>query len=424
MLKEKPIIYIDCTHTYFSGLTTGIQRVVRKIIENIESEAHIVPVIFIGKCYKEVVELPVVVPQKNKINLKNLLKQIYIKVKNSLKFVPFLYQILSSSKVISYLNKKYDHMFFYQKEKLNTKKVVFQQNDTLLLLDSTWMDNDFSYLASLKDDKVNIITVMYDIIPITHSQYCSDELVKVFHQWLEKIYPISDGFISISKTVNEQVFEFFNNKYSDVLIKKFDYFRLGADIQRHNEIISENNIRYKSIFDKNRTFLTVCTIEPRKNHRYILNVFEKLWEKGFDINYVMIGRKGWKMNDFIEDVENHIEYNKRLFLLDNIDDNMLIYAYQNSKAMIFASFAEGFGLPIIESLHTGLQVLASDIPIHREIGGDFVSYFDLGDKNTLLRTLEKNNYEKDLTTFTWKTWNDSSKQLIKAVLNMVQKDDT
>ena len=58
-------------------------------------------------------------------------------------------------------------------------------------------------------------------------------------------------------------------------------------------------------------------------------------------------------------------------------------AYQHAKGLIFASHAEGFGLPVVEALQHGLPVFASDIPIHREVGRDYCSYFDNQDPDSL-----------------------------------------
>ena len=66
-------------------------------------------------------------------------------------------------------------------------------------------------------------------------------------------------------------------------------------------------------------------------------------------------------------------------MLNNISDTSLNYIYQNSKAFLFSSKAEGFGLPIVEAQHHGLHVFASDIPIFREVAGSGAQFFSLDD---------------------------------------------
>jgi alpha-1,2-rhamnosyltransferase len=418
-MKHK--IYIDCTHTYYSGLNTGIQRVVRSIIKNsfsIDKNIKIIPVVLSGTSYMQVEELPTNSFTSEKIGFKNLLKKSYSKIRNYLKIIPFCGKILYSPIVTSYLNKTYDVLTANKKRTLKGEKAVFSKNDILLLLDSTWFDSNFKYLKKLKDEDVKIISVMYDLIPITHSQYCSDDLAKMFGLWFEKIYPLAHGFITISKTVENELIDYMKKKNYDYKEKSIDYFVLGVDFKKSEESSFDFNEKFKNMFGKEKTFITVSTLEPRKNHAFILDTFDMLWEKGYDYNYVIIGRIGWKVDDLLYRIKKHKELNKRLFLLDRVDDNALMYAYQNSKAMIFASHVEGFGLPIIESLYYNLQVLSSNIPIHNEVGKDFVTYFDLNDKKSLFSIIEQDSFYKNLDNFQWYNWSQSTQQLIEKSLKM------
>jgi alpha-1,2-rhamnosyltransferase len=67
----------------------------------------------------------------------------------------------------------------------------------------------------------------------------------------------------------------------------------------------------------------------------------------------------------------------------DLTDGELVHAYRHAKALVFPSLAEGFGLPIVEAIASGTRVFASDIPVHREIGGDACVYFDPRDPAAL-----------------------------------------
>lgn len=421
-------IYIDCTHTYYSGLNTGIQRVVRNIVKKSsfinDTNINIVPVILYNDNYIEINELPVVSYTKKKINIKNYLKKLYVKIRNIISIIPFFKKILYSPSLTTYLNRSYDLIAFnYLKKPKNNKKAFFKDKDILILLDATWLDSNFKLLEELKHKKVFLISIVYDIIPITHSRYCSDDLSRAYSLWLNKIYPLADAFISISKTVEKELMTFMQNNHKDINKKFFDHFLLGVDFKDIQYTPNTLDDKYKNIFIKDKTYITISTLEPRKNHEYILDVFEKLWDSGIDVTYVIIGRLGWKIDKLLKRIKNHKELDKRLFLFNHIDDNALIYAYKNSKAMIFASYAEGFGLPIIESLHYNLQVLASDIPIHREVGHSYVTYFDLAKKETLIKIIKENNFNKDLNKFKYIDWEESTKQLITKSLKVMKNNE-
>lgn len=418
-------IYLDCTHTYNSGQNTGIQRVVKNIVQNRFEVSklfgiEIVPVVFYNKEYKKFDRFPDIRATSSikKYKVKNILKKVLSFFRKFFSKVKVIDDFLHNPKFILKLNSYYERVFVsYHVE---DEKVEFSQNDILLFLDATWLNSEYKFYESLKNRYgIKIVATIYDLIPINQSQFCSVDLTLTLKDWFEKSINLVDAYIGISKFVQKECYEYIKNSLnSDVLESKFDYFYLGANLKDFD--LSKADIRddFKELFKTKNVFITVSTIEPRKNHNYILDAFEKLWSKNVDVKYVIIGRIGWKVDDFISRVKNHKEYNSRLFLLENIDDEHLLYAYKNSKALIFASFIEGFGLPIIESLHNKLQVLASDIGVHREIGRDFVSYFNLNDINSLIKLIEDDNFNKNIDDFKWISWEESAKDLVEKVLKV------
>jgi len=418
-------IYLDCTHTYNSGQNTGIQRVVKNIVQNRFEVSklfgiEIVPVVFYNKEYKKFDRFPDIRATSSikKYKVKNILKKVLSFFRKFFSKVKVIDDFLHNPKFILKLNSYYERVFVsYHVE---DEKVEFSQNDILLFLDATWLNSEYKFYESLKNRYgIKIVATIYDLIPINQSQFCSVDLTLTLKDWFEKSINLVDAYIGISKFVQKECYEYIKNSLnSDVLESKFDYFYLGANLKDFD--LSKADIRddFKELFKTKNVFITVSTIEPRKNHKYIVDSFDKLWEKGVDVRYVIIGKVGWEVDDFISRVKNHKEYNSRLFLLENIDDEHLLYAYKNSKALIFASFIEGFGLPIIESLHNKLQVLASDIGVHREIGRDFVSYFNLNDINSLIKLIEDDNFNKNIDDFKWISWEESAKDLVEKVLKV------
>ncbi len=102
---------------------------------------------------------------------------------------------------------------------------------------------------------------------------------------------------------------------------------------------------------------------------------EELWKRGIDVHFVIVGRYGWMSDVLQRRILEHEEHRKRLHWLQNANDAELHCLYSSAHALVFASLAEGFGLPIIEAANDGLPVIASDIPIFREVGGKNISYF-------------------------------------------------
>ncbi|MFA6192452.1 MAG: glycosyltransferase family 1 protein [Sulfurimonas sp.] len=408
-------IYLDCTHTYNFGFNTGIQRVVRNIVKNIpevskELNIDIIPVVSISNQYYVFNSFPEV--NKKNRSLKLFLKQAYIKTRLFLDFIlpSKLAGILYHPAIGIFLNKLTDKILFSKKISAQ-REVILKPDDILILIDTAWLDNNHKQLENLKGKGVKIVALVYDIIPLTHPEFFTIDLIMFFKDWYKKAAKQVDGYIAISESVKEETYKYIQENINPNIEKeKFDYFYLGANFSIKYD---EKNVpqSFKNHFKNPNTYLTVSTIEPRKNHSAILDAFDKLWESNEDAAYIMIGRIGWNTESLIKRVQSHREYNKRLFLLDDIDDNSLVYAYKNSKALIFASHTEGFGLPIIESLFYKLPVIASNTPVHREIGKENIVYFDLSDTNSLLSTIKTQNF-KPVNDFIWQDWHQSTKELI------------
>ena len=94
---------------------------------------------------------------------------------------------------------------------------------------------------------------------------------------------------------------------------------------------------------------------------------------------MIVGHRGWNVDALLGCLRHHPYWGSQLIGIDDASDSELQYIYQKMDALIFASRAEGFGLPIVEALSQNRKVIASDIPVHREVAGDLVSYFDAND---------------------------------------------
>ena len=82
-------------------------------------------------------------------------------------------------------------------------------------------------------------------------------------------------------------------------------------------------------------------------------------------------------------ISTHAELGNRLFWWSDASDAELAFLYSKAAGLVFPSFVEGFGLPLIEALARGVPVLASDIPIFREIGTGHTRFFDPEDPASL-----------------------------------------
>jgi glycosyltransferase involved in cell wall biosynthesis len=149
---------------------------------------------------------------------------------------------------------------------------------------------------------------------------------------------------------------------------------------------------YENILSKissKPSFLMVGTIEPRKGHRQILDAFDILWKRKFQVNLVIVGKQGWDVSELINKIQAHSQSDVSLFWLQNISDEFLDYVYKSCICLIAASEAEGFGLPLIEAAHHKIPILARDLKVFREVAGDNASYFNGGSSFDYANSIEQ-----------------------------------
>ena len=373
-------IYIDVTNIYAHDLKTGIQRVVNKITSQL---------------------------------LNNNL--------TSLEIIPVYLDCVKGTWQYKTAN---GYLNYNKNDERNV--VEIKSGDVFLGLDlCSEVINlvETGFFTELKNRGVNISFVVYDILPITNPEWWPEGGGQVHKDWLDSIFKVSNNIVSISNTVNKEVCEYYKLHFSEKSYTKninFKYFHLGAEIVNMKENIMLSDLENDVIeaVKSRPSFLMVGTIEPRKCHAEVLDSFESLWESGVDCQLIIVGKQGWLVDSFIERVRSHSDLNRRIFWLEGINDNFLDRIYKASICLIAASKGEGFGLPLIEAAQYNLPILARDLPVFREVAGEYAIYFDFDLTACILNFLnEHKGICKGTNTnqMEWLTWKQSACMLVEAL---------
>jgi glycosyltransferase involved in cell wall biosynthesis len=135
-----------------------------------------------------------------------------------------------------------------------------------------------------------------------------------------------------------------------------------------------------------RYLITVCAIEPRKNHAGFLQAFEILAREDPGLHWVIVGSKGWLYEGFFRALEQS-PARDQVILPGYIEDEDLPAVYAGALACVFPSLGEGFGLPPLEAMGCGTPVVSSDAFSLPEVGGDAAHYFDPHRPQTMVEAL-------------------------------------
>lgn len=277
-----------------------------------------------------------------------------------------------------------------------------------------------TFYQQLRNQGVQVQFVIYDLLPIIMPKAFPESVFKAYQTFINVVAD-SDGAICISKSVAGELADWFIE--SGIVHQrpfKIGWFHLGADIDASapSRGLPKNAEAVLSMIGKRPTFLMVGTLEPRKGHTQTIAAFEQLWAEGVDVNLVIVGKQGWMMDALVEYLRHHCELSKRLFWLDGISDEYLEQVYASSTCLIAASLGEGFGLPLIEAAQHKLPIIARDIPVFREVAGEYAYYFSglepdmLSCKIKSWLELNEKKLAPSSSDLQCQTWKKSSKQLI------------
>ena len=135
-------------------------------------------------------------------------------------------------------------------------------------------------------------------------------------------------------------------------------------------------------------FVVIGTIEPRKNHLMLLQIWRHLANhlKERTPRLVIIGQRGWELENIVDFLER-CDVLKDVVIECTVNDNQLVHYLGHAQALLFPSFAEGYGIPLIEALALKVPVIASALPVFKEIAGIIPEYIDPLDSITWLNTI-------------------------------------
>ncbi|QXQ06469.1 glycosyltransferase family 4 protein [Sphingosinicellaceae bacterium] len=421
-------VYYDVSELLLRGLNTGIQRVVRQIARastevGPEFEIQMVPIVALSDRFHRLAasgsaKLFEAAVRPSEARLTNDTKVTRL-IKRGLALVPPVYEALSKIHTDRKIRQVLSAL-------ADDGAIDFTKHDTILLLDSFWggcTAVDAAVRAATTGCR--IIPVIYDMIPVSHPEFCESRLPRAFIRQVAKVFPVSAQIMSISQFSAVEIERFLAASGFRIPVA---HFYLGADLDQPGSVPQPPRADDwpDGLLDNNgRIFLMVGTLEPRKGHAVVLDAFERLWASGRQDALLIIGKIGWNTEAFLARCAAHPEQGRRLFLVHGATDAMLATAFDLSFAAILASTIEGFGLPLVEALHRGVPVIASDIPAFREIGTVGVDFFRLGDPSDLARVIAtmddvRRRDGKPETGFTWLDWHGSARQMLSRIKPIVE----
>lgn len=418
-------IFIECTKTYLSGHATGIQRVVRNFVTQglrLAPAAGVewVPVMLRGGGFVAV--------DTGKFTLRppgaarQRLDAAYLRIVRTLAgWIPlagvrrFLLAHRSEFGLAWILYLPFaalDRARIGAATRAGAPALQMSAGDILFLADSSW-SVDWDTVRAQRARGVRVVALMFDMIPVTHPQFFPPQIRSTFEPWFRRALADADALVCISDFTRQQVLA--HCRSANQAAPRCEVVHLGYDVVGESTTAVAHLQLHAILEDPEPLFLCVGTLEPRKNHAVVIDAFDRLWAQGSAARLLLVGRNGWLSEDLVARIRQHPRLGRRLFWLDDVGDADLDHAYRRAQAVIAPSLVEGFGLPIVEGLAKGRPVLASDIPVFREIVGRHARFFDPHDPAQLAALVEvelRDPPAGEGEAFRWPSWSDATRTLL------------
>lgn len=286
--------------------------------------------------------------------------------------------------------------FRYIRRRQREFQAHVRPGDILVNLGSPWEHQNFSEtLASYKARYgLRYALLVHDIIPATNPDFCTAAHVSNFANWLATTAAHTDLFFTPSHYSAERL-----KAYSDEMgwpQKPVVPLRFGTGFSNDPGLAAAVQHIIAPPF-----VLFVSTIERRKNHIVLLRVWKRLIEKYGAARIptlLFVGRLGWGVTDLEAELDDTAGLGGKVLLLDNVSNVALAGLYRDAAFTVYPSLAEGWGLPVEESLHYGTVCLCSDASSIPEVGGELAEYFDGRDEDSVFTAVERAIFDTEWLT--------------------------
>jgi glycosyltransferase involved in cell wall biosynthesis len=425
-------ILVDCSDVYSKPwINTGIQRVVRNVIKNIASAPRDVEAIAVVVQKDHIFRLKDEEKSRVIFNILLFIERGLVKTiekcwfiyhqrkaqyltypKNAHRVIWLFFRVVS---LISSITLRIVKFFRFKFNGL-AEPIICQAGDVILLIDASWNDQCFEVFDSARSSGAFVVVVVHDVIPLARPDFFADVLVQDFNQWFKWVVNNTDGIIGVSKHTANQVSHFIPRFLKNSISPWVSHSYNGEGLPVSSDLKNSKSLIKMFAASDGRRYLNVGTLEPRKNHAYILDAFDLAWANGADVKLILIGKEGWRCAELLDRIKQHKQLGNKLIWMRNVSDSELNTIYTKADELIISSFDEGFGLPIVESLARKTPVLASDIEVFREFGDNGIRFFDLENPAELARQLVSDSSVPVSADWTWPSWAESTRMLFDNVI--------
>lgn len=238
---------------------------------------------------------------------------------------------------------------------------------------TTWKPKQLEEVATLLA-RVTYVGFVYDLLPVSFPEWWTPAQQQRYRAWFEWSGRHASLLLCCSESTRRDAIAFF--EAARIATGPIETLLLGDELPRS---LAAQRPAPEPVATERPFVLYVSTLEVRKNHRLLFQVWRRLLDEHGPENVpdlVFVGRRGWLIDDFVTELEQSHFLGGKIVWRQHVDDTELARLYARCLFTVYPSFYEGWGLPVAEGMAFGRWCLASDTSSLPEVGGDLAAYFD------------------------------------------------
>lgn len=237
-----------------------------------------------------------------------------------------------------------------------------------------------------------LVATLMDAIPLSHPEWATSSFRRVKNYFWVETAQWADKIITISDYSKSQISEHFK-----ISPERIVSIPLGVDQRWFKKISTESINKVLSKYSiKRNFFISVGTLQPRKNIQRVIDAYLSLPEKiKKDSLLVIVGNRGWGCDKIVANL-NSGSYGSSVIWLHHVPGDDLLALVKAARALIFPSLFEGFGFPVLEAFAAGVPVITSNTTSLPEVSGGAALLVDPLDISAIAESMSKIHEDDNL----------------------------
>jgi len=226
-------------------------------------------------------------------------------------------------------------------------------------------------LAAMKAAELRVVVLVHDVIPLDYPQFTKAGIAPVFRRKLGAVAAHADLVVYSTRDAQQRAEAHLARMGR---VPRGVVASLGVPVPQPDRAALPPQIDLRPPY-----MVTLGTVEPRKNHALLLDV----WDLQPAVRLLILGGRGWAEPDLFTRIAATpgVEWHAGL------SDGAVAAVLEGAAALLAPSLAEGFGLPVVEAAALGVPIIATDLAVTRDLLGDYPVYLDATDRYSWLETI-------------------------------------